>query len=518
MTMGASRSAAPSAGKKPRKVRGMQTLQNFFSPSPSTSKEKASKEEKKNAAASAAVVGRGKRDRNKPAPGNDGSTKAPLQLLNDNNDSDRNAKRAKTKHNATTTNHQEQGEGTMGLFRIAGMEDDKTSLSLTASRKHAHTHILHPGATIGRNVPSDSRRSSSGSKKLDLNIPHTASGVSRKQIRIVNVHPGSVTIKQEKILNPIGIYRYDPKKKTMNPKIHFLESEETVTLQNGDVIEFDNYNRAAGRLAKPQHVFRVVTVMNDAITEDSECEIVTEKKQAASGEEAMEIDSAQPAASGQKVSEEVFVDSFSTPAAEDESFHTAHANQSSNATRSVPSTSGQTTPAGVAVSSNVATPNTEVIQATTGLKRPQETKDGTAEPSSASCKRPGTADSGNADSISTVKFPRKEATPKIQVAEKKVKASMSTNASKEKESDTAMEIEPANAKKAASPSDAKETGSKKTPVDDDIEMTNSKESAAPEAEISPVVRTPKVGDRFRAVYDREKEISDNFLGFARPAW
>ena len=35
---------------------------------------------------------------------------------------------------------------------------------------------------------------------------------------------------------------------------------------------------------------------------------------------------------------------------------------------------------------------------------------------------------------------------------------------------------------------------------------------------TPIVRVPRAGDRFRIVYDRNEEVPDNFLGFARPSW
>lgn len=53
------------------------------------------------------------------------------------------------------------------------------------------------------------------------------------------------------------------------------------------------------------------------------------------------------------------------------------------------------------------------------------------------------------------------------------------------------------------------------------ELNNAKVS--PETQLfvrsaTPIVRIPKVGDRFRAVYDRENEMKDNFLGFVHHGW
>ena len=75
-------------------------------------------------------------------------------------------------------------------------------VSLSANDRK-DTHILREGATLGRNI-STSRRSSSGSKRIDLNISPTATGVSRKHIKIVSITPDAVTILQDANVQKFG--------------------------------------------------------------------------------------------------------------------------------------------------------------------------------------------------------------------------------------------------------------------------------------------------------------------------
>ena len=471
----------------------MPTLHTFFSPSPS--KRSVSKEiaQQKNSA-TGIVLRRGKRDSQK----GDGSSEAPLRLLDDNSDSTRSIKRVKTKQ-ARETSHSSLNEGTMGLCRIQEWENI-SSLSLTAPKDQAH--ILHVGAVLGRNI-SSGRRSSSSSKKIDLDIPPSAIGVSRKQLKVVNVQPGTVTIRQDMTPNSVGLYRYNSGQHTMEPGIHFLGVEETVTLVPGDVIEFDHYNRAVGQRGKPEHVFRVVTVTDTssatrsntfASAEDPNFQAVepmTEKKKQATSCEAMEVNSV-PASSA-----DVNANSLSTPADVDDSFHTACENLSSNITDSVFSSGGHSS-AGMAVV-GTAHINADDVPS----NKPAASKESQS-PSSG--KRPGTADSGNAGSTTTIVYPHegseKPAASKTQVVEKE-KRDNETVADDAFPADCKIEARP--------PTDTNEQG--RTP-----EANMSPSTLFATRSGTPVVRTPKVGDRFRAIYDREKEVVDDFLGFAHPAW
>lgn len=527
-TMASGSSASSRNSNKPTKVHGMQTLQNFFSPSPTKSTKKmAGKQDEKNTTTAAVVSTttnrRGKRQRI-PAAGS--SNKAPLRPLDDNDDDTRDEKQGKNKRKSAS-NQEEEEEGSIGLYRIGSWENE-SSLSLTAPKKDVH--ILRVGAILGRNV-SGGRRSSSSSKKLDLGIPLSSAGVSRKQLKIIGISSDSVSIRQDKPPNSVGLYRYNKEKQSMDPRVFFLGEDETTTLVPGDVIEFDNYNRGTERLLPPQHVFRVVTVApTSTVTieeEDSECEIVEPAKKkkkrqvvskkdetTSSSAEPMEIDSvpADKSSSSNSKESQVFVGSVASP--EEESFHTAHESQSSNTTTSLPSPPRPKV-AKVAIASvamNEAPEGTQAKQPTVqsgeeGIETVNDakSKDGAAESSPAPG---GSSDAaGNAPSANTVTFADNGATPTVQVAQKKDNSSSSkedkdTATSKEK----VVETEPVDAKMAARPNAQEEL------------MIDNEEGADVPPPTTPVVRTPKVGDRFRAVYDREKEVSDNFLGFARPSW
>ena len=86
------------------------------------------------------------------------------------------------------------------------------------------------------------------------------------------------------------------------------------------------------------------------------------------------------------------------------------------------------------------------------------------------------------------------------------------------EEQTAAETAPVDSKSASRPATDETIGG-------DTAMANDKDEA-PDLDVSlpvansgtPIVRTPKVGDRFRAVYERRNDVKDNFLGFACPSW
>lgn len=502
-TMATSRTAASARGSSSsKKVHGMTTLQNYFSASLTKKMKPNNKQETtKSSASEGAPNRRGKRERQSQ---NMGSSKTPLRLLNEKNENSRDKKRTKTKHSSSTSPAEPEpnnGGNRIGLFRIGSVEND-SSLSLTASKKDAY--ILQEGNVLGRNV-SNARRSSSGSgtTKLDLGIGADALGVSRKQLKIIKVQPDSVTIHQGETPNQVGLYRYDKEKKRMSHEIDYVGADGTATLFPGDVVEFDTYNRGVERLLDPQHVFRVVVVTDTVnLEEDSESAIMvppndkaassSEKKQTAFADQvsAMEIDSTVNK-SADAMEPDVFVECQSTPAGD--SFHTARAD--SQSTASIPSSTKQSSTEMARHSSSPVdkTPNDHAKKPTT-----QETvySELTAASGLKSRDTPSAASIPAPESGGTVKFAPKKS------EEKNSQASKAT----EEEED---------AKMAAS----------KTP-DGDTAMADAQEL---EAEVSPatlfatrggtaVVRTPVVGDRFRAVYDRQNDIPDNFLGFAQPAW
>jgi hypothetical protein len=84
-------------------------------------------------------------------------------------------------------------------------------------------------------------------------------GVSRKHLQVLEVKPDSVTIRNSGV-NSVGFCRYIPETRSMNRTVEDLGKGESTTLRPGDAIEFDNYNRAEARHIKPMHVFRVVTL------------------------------------------------------------------------------------------------------------------------------------------------------------------------------------------------------------------------------------------------------------------
>ena len=463
----------------------MTTLHTFFSPSPP--KRSGSKDTTQNKSSATGNVRRlGKRDRQK----GDGSPEAPLQLLDDNSDSTRSIKRVKTKR-ARETSHPSLNKGTMGLCRIQGWEGE-SSLSLTAPKDQAH--ILHVGAVLGRNI-SSGRRSSSISRKIALHIPPSAMGVSRKQLKVVNVQPGSVTIRQDKTPNSVGLYRYNSDQHTMESEIHFLGVEETATLVPGDVIEFDNYNRAVGRLGRPEHIFRVVTATDTSslatrsntftIAEDSDCQVVgplmEKKKRVASGE-AMKDKSVLASYA------EVNANSLSTPTDVDDSKHTARETQPSNTANSVPFSGGH--------SSSTAHVDADDVPSS---------KPAASQESPSSGKRPGMANSGNADSTTTAGY--------LQQGSKNLAALKTQVVKQEKRVNKAVAGD-ASILPPGSIIEARPTNEHKK----DLEANMSPSTLFATSSGTPIVRAPKVGDRLRIVYERKKEVEDNFLGFARPAW
>jgi hypothetical protein len=521
--------ASPPSRSKSKQIRGMKTLQNYFTPSPSSSAKMASNEETKTSNASAAVVRAEKRN----LQSGNGSSKAPLRLLDDNSDSPRSKKRVKTDKQAQDTT------SSMALERIADWEHSPVLLS---ANDRKDTIILREGATLGRNI-STGRRSSPGLKRIDLSILPTATGVSRKHIKIITITPDAVTILQDlNVKNSVGIYRYDASSKKMDPKVQFLAPAESCTLVPGDVIEFDNYNRGPDRLTKPEHVFRLVKVVDDAITitSDSECKSVRslmKKKKQSSLAEPMEVDTDGPPASTSKNSqEEVFVDCVSTP---EESFHTARTSQSSTIT-------GDNAPFSNGLNVNqMIISNEASVMARKGTR---EAFEETSSPKAAADVQSGTQDSGTADSNTTVDYSQTKkplASPQSQILEKDGRSptknisvsAVGTRSNKDstdkQQEDSAVsgDMEEDTGRNMPGPRRAafRKAGEKKIGASKagraDIDMANNNSEAnttsstvATNSAGTPVVRVPRAGDRFRMVYDRSEEVPDNFLGFARPSW
>jgi hypothetical protein len=166
----------------------------------------------------------------------DGSSKAPLQLLDGNTES---------QSNVLMAGRSVESEGMLGLVRVGRAEESPRTL--TAQRGDAH--ILQTGAFLGRKEPKPA------------NDKDSLKGVSRKQLEVLQVEPECVMIREPiSAVNSVGIYRYTPRTHRMSHMVEYLEKGGSTTLQPGDVIEFDNYNKAEGRHTKPMHVFRVMNL------------------------------------------------------------------------------------------------------------------------------------------------------------------------------------------------------------------------------------------------------------------
>jgi hypothetical protein len=183
------------------------------------------------------------------------------------------------------------------------------------------------------------------------------------------------------------------------------------------------------------------------------------------------------------------------------------------------------------------------VMARTGKR---EAFEETSSPIAAADVQSGTQDSGTADSNTAVDYSQTKkplASPQNQILEKDgrsptknisvsaVSSNKDTTDQQQEDSVVSGDMEEDTGRNMPGPRHAafrkaaeKKIGATKTGTADVDMANNNKEANGNKANIAansagtPVVRIPKAGDRFRMVYDRNEDVPDNFLGFARPSW
>jgi hypothetical protein len=352
-----------------------------------------------------------------------------------------------------------ESEGMLGLVRVGRAEESPRTL--TAQREDAH--ILQTGAFLGRKEPKPA------------NDKDSLKGVSRKQLEVLQVEPECVMIREPiSAVNSVGIYRYTPKTHRMNHMVEYLEKGGSTTLQPGDVIEFDNYNKAEGRHTKPMHVFRVMN-LTDSVARSTlpvAVEPSTNKTKLVSMYDLVDVDAEPPA----KLSNDTTVvnDDVLTPVDDSQtSFVTARESLSTEVFECAPSTAEVRVPGASDARLITLASARQALPVVDSKTSPYEEDD-------QSHKRPGTSDPGS--TVTTIRFSQPDAKT----------AALPKSIPVENDSDVPMNTAEGDAAEEASPSTlfAQSSGKAKECV-------------------------PKVKDRFRVVYERSDE---NFLGFARPSW
>lgn len=142
-----------------------------------------------------------------------------------------------------------------GLIRVSYKECRQ--VPKTFDSKASDAIVLETGGILGRNIRGNS--APQGLKnyqfKIDLGIPLSVGGCSRKQLEVISENP--LRLRQPKTAtNPIAYVKYDHSKRAMRKDIR--KAKDIFELYPGDCLVMDNFQHVEKKV--PQHVFRVFRV------------------------------------------------------------------------------------------------------------------------------------------------------------------------------------------------------------------------------------------------------------------